>query len=216
MSANLILDPSDPEFVRDIALLFLNDVKSRGLKAPLNFDSTSRDYNPNSVVKFLTTVGDLLAKESTDVVRRCVERDEADEGADCSRPRELAADMAERSSVHGIITADRAEKSSIPEELAADIAERSSIHGILTADRAEKSSVPEELAADMAERKSSKKLLPLINKENGRKIHCFASNSGSAAVYIEAGPTQSSVSTLNVQYDLQAVRRGFNSLDLWE
>ena len=63
---------------------------------------------------------------------------------------------------------------------------------------------------------SSKKLLPLINKENGRKIHCFASNSGSAAVYIEAGPTQSSVSTLNVQYDLQAVRRGFNSLDLWE
>ena len=66
----------------------------------------------------------------TDVVRRCVERDEAGEGADCGRPRdqELAADMAERSSV--------------PEELVADMAERSSVHGILTADRAEKSSVP--------------------------------------------------------------------------
>ena len=62
--------------------------------------------------------------------------------------------MAERSSVHGILTADRAEKSSVPEELAADMAERSSVHGILTADRAEKSSVPEELAADMAERSS--------------------------------------------------------------
>ncbi|KAK2702488.1 hypothetical protein QYM36_018900, partial [Artemia franciscana] len=65
-----------------------------------------------------------------------------------------AADMAERSSVHGILTADRAEKSSVPEESAADMAERSSVHGILTADRAEKSSVPEELAADMAERSS--------------------------------------------------------------
>ncbi|KAK2713765.1 hypothetical protein QYM36_009599, partial [Artemia franciscana] len=90
------------------------------------------------------------------VVRRCVERDEAGEGADCGRPRdqELVADMAERSSVHGILTADRAEKSSVPEELAADMAERSSVHGILTADRAEKSSLPEELAADMAERSS--------------------------------------------------------------
>ena len=40
----------------------------------------------------------------TDVVRRCAERDEAGEGADCGRPRdqELAADMVERSSVHGI------------------------------------------------------------------------------------------------------------------
>ena len=67
------------------------------------------------------------------------------EGADCGRPRdqEVAADMAERSSVHGILTADRAEKSSVPEELAADMAERSSVHGILTADRAEKSSVPD-------------------------------------------------------------------------
>ena len=64
MSAIPILDPSDPEFDRDIALLFLNDIKSKGLKAPLNFDSTSRDYNPNSVVTFLTTVGNLMAKES--------------------------------------------------------------------------------------------------------------------------------------------------------
>ncbi|KAK2728004.1 meteorin-like protein [Artemia franciscana] len=63
---------------------------------------------------------------------------------------------------------------------------------------------------------SSKKLLPLMNKENGRKIHCFASNSGSAAIYIEAGPTQSSVSTLKVRYDLLIVRRGSKSLDLWE
>ena len=64
MSAIPILDPSDPEFDRDIALLFLNDIKSKGLKAPLNFDSTSRDYNPNSVVTFLTTAGNLMAKES--------------------------------------------------------------------------------------------------------------------------------------------------------
>ncbi|KAK2722404.1 hypothetical protein QYM36_002817 [Artemia franciscana] len=78
----------------------------------------------------------------------------SDRAEKSSVPEELAADMAERSSVHGILTADRAEKSSVPEELAADMAERSSVHGILTADRAEKSSVPEELAADMAERSS--------------------------------------------------------------
>ena len=48
----------------EITLLFLNDIKSKGLKAPWNFDSSSGDYNPNSVVKFLTTVGNLMVKES--------------------------------------------------------------------------------------------------------------------------------------------------------
>ena len=67
MSAIPILDPSDLEFDRDITSLFLNEIKSKGLKAPLNFDSSSRDYNPNSVVKFLTTVGSLMAKESARV-----------------------------------------------------------------------------------------------------------------------------------------------------
>ncbi|KAK2720765.1 hypothetical protein QYM36_004595 [Artemia franciscana] len=116
--------------------------------------SSGEENKAQKVIKYLESMTDNLL--GTDVVRRCVERDEAGEGADCGRPRdqEVAADMAERSSVHGILTADRAEKSSVPEELAADMAERSSVHGILTADRAEKSSVPEELAADMAERSS--------------------------------------------------------------
>ncbi|KAK2705932.1 hypothetical protein QYM36_016075, partial [Artemia franciscana] len=83
-----------------------------------------------------------------------------------SVPEDLAADMAERSSVHGILTADRAEKSSVPEDLVADMAERSSVHGILTADRAEKSSVPEELAADMAERSSVHGILTADRAEN--------------------------------------------------
>ncbi|KAK2708318.1 hypothetical protein QYM36_014057 [Artemia franciscana] len=64
MSAIPILDPSDPEFDSDIALLFLNDKKIKGLKAHLNFDSSSRDYNTNSVVKFLKSVGNLMVKKS--------------------------------------------------------------------------------------------------------------------------------------------------------
>ena len=53
--------------------------------------------------------------------------------------------MVEKSSAHGILTADRAEKSSVPGELAADLVEKGSAHGILTADMAEKSSVPEKI-----------------------------------------------------------------------
>ena len=68
MSAIPILDPSDPEFDRDIASSFLNEIKSKGLKPPLNLDSSSRDYNPTSVIKFLTTLGNLMAKESASVI----------------------------------------------------------------------------------------------------------------------------------------------------
>ncbi|KAK2713485.1 hypothetical protein QYM36_009379 [Artemia franciscana] len=63
-----ILDPSDPEFDRHIASSFLNEIKSKGLKPPLNLDSSSRDYNPTSVIKFLTTLGNLMAKESASVI----------------------------------------------------------------------------------------------------------------------------------------------------
>ena len=61
---------------------------------------------------------------------------------DNSRNIWTVADMAEKSSVHGILTVDRAEKSFVPREFMADMAEKSFLHGILTADRAEKSSVP--------------------------------------------------------------------------
>ena len=64
MSAIPILDPSDPEFDRDIATLFLCEIKSKCFKAPLNFDASSCDYNSTSVIKFLTSVGNLMAKES--------------------------------------------------------------------------------------------------------------------------------------------------------
>lgn len=64
MSAIPILDPSDPEFDKDIASSFFKEIRSKGLNIPLNFDSSSRDYNPTSIVKFLTTVGNLMAKEN--------------------------------------------------------------------------------------------------------------------------------------------------------
>ena len=67
MSAIPILDASDPEFDRDIASLFLCDIKIKGLKAPLNFDDSSCDYNSTSVIKFLTSVGNLMVKESARV-----------------------------------------------------------------------------------------------------------------------------------------------------
>ena len=50
--------------------------------------------------------------------------------------------MAEKSSVHGILTADRAEMNSEPGEFAADMAEKSSVHEKLTTDRVERSCVP--------------------------------------------------------------------------
>ena len=54
----------DPEFDKDIASSFLKEIRSKGLNIPLNFDSSSRDYNPTLIVKFLTTVGNLMAKEN--------------------------------------------------------------------------------------------------------------------------------------------------------
>ena len=75
-----------------------------------------------------------------DVVRRCVERDKAGEGADCGLPRDQEylerADMVERSSTLGIY-ANRSEKSSAPGELRADMVERNSTQ-VICANRVEK------------------------------------------------------------------------------
>ena len=52
MSQIPILDPFDSGYNKAIALLFLREVKSKGINVPENFDSESEDYETGLVVKF--------------------------------------------------------------------------------------------------------------------------------------------------------------------